>query len=249
MGKMLPSVGDDGFVLPVLPPKRDVRVWAKLVRVMVFTPGFVAILLLKTGEPTGFGVTVELLILACGASVVAGLFVGSQAVGSGGDAATEVGAWCGGLVMELLAAVPFLCALPPLFHQLAHSTLLHSRAPDAIDVALGASELIPAVAVLPFMLYQLYGFGTLNYIVARPINWAINLAILGLIVGAYVANRNGAFGAEQACTGALVALMALTVFYGVPKLKQMKAVYDAHCPKKPAKKAKDDDTAAGNDAL
>lgn len=236
-----PSVGDDGFILPIMPPKRDVRVWAKLVRVMIFTPGFVAILLLKTGEPTGFGVTIELLMLTCGSAIVAGLFVGSQSIGSGGDSASQTGLWCGGLIMELLAAVPFLCALPPLFHQLAHSTLLHAHAPGSVDVALGASELIPAIAVLPFMFYQLCGFGTLSYIVPKSINWAINFGVLILIIGAYVSNRNGAFGAEQVFTGLLVAMMALTVFYGVLKLKQMQTVYNEHCPKKPAKKAKDDE--------
>ena len=67
-------------------------------------------------------------------------------------------------MLELLAAVPFLCAVPALFHELAHSTLLHARAPGAVDVSLGASELLPAVAILPFMLYQLAGFGTLHFV-------------------------------------------------------------------------------------
>ena len=67
--------------MPVLPPDRDVRVWAKLVRVMFYTPGFMALLLLKTGEPAGFGITVELLMLSSAAAVVAGLFIGSQVVG------------------------------------------------------------------------------------------------------------------------------------------------------------------------
>jgi hypothetical protein len=241
MAKIQPSVGDDGFVLPIMPPKRDGRVWAKLVRVMIFTPGFMAILLLKTGEPSAFGVTVELLMLACGTALVAGLFVGAQSIGSGGDCASEVGLWCGALVMELLAAVPFLCALPPLFYQLAHSTLLHAGAPGAVDVALGASELIPAVAVIPFMLYQLCGFGTLGFVVSKSMNWAINTGILILIVATYVANRNGAFGAEQVFTGLLVTMMVVAVFYGVLRLKEMQTVYDAHCPKKP-KKTKDDDS-------
>ena len=62
--------------------------------------------------------------------------------------------WSGALILELLAAVPFLCALPALF-TLANSTLLHARAVGAVDTALGASELMPMLAILPFMLYQL----------------------------------------------------------------------------------------------
>ena len=47
MSKERPTVGTDGLALPVLPPDRDVRVWAKLTRVVVYTPGFLALLLLK----------------------------------------------------------------------------------------------------------------------------------------------------------------------------------------------------------
>ncbi len=46
------------------------------------------------------------------------------------------------------------------------------------------------------MLYQLAGFGTLHYIVPRPVNWAINIGIFGLIVASYVANREGAYNME-----------------------------------------------------
>ena len=47
MSKDRPTVGTDGQPLPVLPPERDPRVWARLVRVMFYTPGFLAILLLR----------------------------------------------------------------------------------------------------------------------------------------------------------------------------------------------------------
>jgi hypothetical protein len=40
----------------MLPPERDPRVWARLVRVMFYTPGFLALLLLKAEEPTSFGI-------------------------------------------------------------------------------------------------------------------------------------------------------------------------------------------------
>src|SRR6185369_6481975 len=161
--KERPTVGSDGRALPILPPDRDARVWARLVRVMFYTPGFLGLLLIKAGEPAAFGITVELLMLTSGAAIVGGLFIGTQ---SAGDNSAKVGTWSGALILELLATVPFLCAVPSLFHELANSTLLHPKAPDAVDVALGPSELLPAVAILPFMLYQLAWFGTLHYVVS-----------------------------------------------------------------------------------
>jgi hypothetical protein len=235
MAKDRPTIGSDGLPLPILPPERDARVWARMVRVVFYTPGFMAILLLKTGEPTGFGITVELLMLTSAAAIVAGLFIGTESEGGGADKSSKVGLWSGGLVLELLSVVPFLCAVPPLFHQLAHSTLLHTKAPDAVDVSLGISELLPAVAILPFMLYQLAGFGTLHYVVSKPVNWIINFGILALIVCAYVANHQGAFGAEKRFAGALVVAMAVTVFYGVLKLRKMQTAFDARRPEKAAK--------------
>ena len=235
MSKDRPTTGTDGLALPILPPERDARVWARLVRVLFYTPGFLAILLLKTGEPAGFGITVELLMLASAAAIVGGLYVGTQSSDAGADGSSRIGTWSGSLVIELLAVVPFLCAVPPLFHQLANSTLLHAAAPTAVSVTLGASELLPAVAILPFMLYQLAGFGTLHYIVPKPINWAINIGILGLIIATYVANRQGNFALEKAMGGLLVLGMAVAVFYGVLKLKQMQADYDLRCPTKEPK--------------
>jgi hypothetical protein len=235
MSKERPTIGTDGLALPILPPERDARVWARLVRVLFYTPGFLAILLLKTGEPAGFGITVELLMLASAAAIVGGLYIGTQSSDAGADHASKIGTWSGSLIIELLAVVPFLCAVPALFHQLAHSTLLHTQAASAVDVTLGASELLPAVAILPFMLYQLAGFGTLRYVVPKPVNWVLNIGILGLIIAAYVANRQGAFGAEKTFAGLLVVAMAITVFYGVLKLRQMQTTYDAHCPPKASK--------------
>jgi len=233
--KERPTTGTDGRPLPVLPPDRDPRVWARLVRVMLYTPGFLGLLLLKSGEPTGFGITVELLMLASAAAIVGGLFIGTQSADSGADHSSKVGVWSGSLVLELLCVVPFLCAVPPLFHQLAHSTLLHTRAPDAVDVTLGISELLPAVAILPFMLYQLAGFGTLHFVVPKAVNWIANFGILGLIVAAYAANHQGAFGYERRFVGLLVVAMAILVFYGVVRLRRMQADYDARCPAKAPK--------------
>jgi hypothetical protein len=237
--KERPTLGTDGVALPVLPPDRDPRVWARLVRVMFYTPGFLALLLIKAGEPTSFGISVELLMLASAAAVVGGLFIGTQS-SSGGDHASRAGVWSGGLVIELLSVVPFLCAVPSLFHELATSALFHARDASATAVPLGASEMIPAVAILPFMIYQLAGFGTLHYVVSRGANVTINVAILVLIVAAYVANRMGGFIEERVLSGLLVILMAITVFYGVTRLRNMQADYDARAPHKADKKDKKD---------
>ena len=238
MSKSRPTIGDDGQPLPLLPPERDPRLWTRLVRVMFFTPGFVALLLIKAGEPAAFGVTIELLMLSCATAVVGGLFIASQSSGAGADSASEVSLWSGGLILEFLSVVPFLCAMPPLFHQLANSTLLHTKALDAVDLSLGPSELIPAVAILPFMLYQLYGFGTLGYIVSRTTNWVLNMVIFATIIAGYIANRSANFAAEKALDGFLVALMTVVVFYGVLKLKSLQSIHEAHAPAKPPKEAK-----------
>jgi hypothetical protein len=235
MSKVRPTIGTDGLALPILPPERDARVWARLVRVMFYTPGFLALLLIKAGEPASFGITVELLMLSSAAAVVGGLYIGTQSSSAGADRASKIGTWSGSLVLELLAMVPFLCAIPALFHELAHSRLLHAMAPGAVDVTLGASELLPMVAILPFMLYQLAGFGTMHFIVPRPVNWAINIGILCLIVASYVANREGVYGMEKRFAALLVVAMALTVSYGVLKLRQVQTTYDAHCPPKAPK--------------
>jgi hypothetical protein len=229
-------VGIDGVALPILPPERDARVWARLVRVMFYLPGFMALLLIKAGEPASFGITVELLMLSSGAAIVGGLFIGAQSSGAGADASSKVGTWSGSLVLELLAVVPFLCAVPPLFHELAHSRLLHTLVPGTVDVTLGASELLPAVAILPFMIYELAGFGTLHFIVSKPINWVINIGILCLIIGGYIANREAAYDFERKFDGALVLAMALLVLYGVLKLKRLQTTYDTCCPPKKSSK-------------
>lgn len=232
MSKDRQTIGIDGTALPILPPDRDVRVWAKLVRVMFYTPGFLALLLIKTGEPSGFGISVELLMLASIAAIVAGLYIGTYSSDSSADHSAKIGTWSGALVIELLSVVPILCAVPSLFHELANSRLLHTLAPGAVEVSLGASELIPAVAILPFMLYQLAGFGTLHYVVSKPANWIINIGILSLIVASTVANRQGAFEMEKTIVSILVAAMVITVFYGVLKLRQMQVTYDENCPQK-----------------
>jgi hypothetical protein len=231
MPKARATIGVDGRPLPILPPERDERVWAKLVRIMFYTPGFLAMLLLKAGEPGAFGITVELLMLSSAAAIVGGLYVGTQASKEGADEVSKIGTWSGSLVLELLAVVPLLCAIPGLFHELAHSRLLHATT-STVDITLGASELLPMMAILPFMLYQIAGFGTLSYIVPKWVNWIINLLIFALIVSSYIANREGDYGLEKKLASSLVVLMALTVLYGILKLKQMQTHYDAQCPPK-----------------
>jgi hypothetical protein len=234
--KNRPTTGIDGQTLPVLPPERDGRVWGKMVRVAVYTPGFLAILLIKAGEPSGFGLTVAMLMLASASAIVAGLFIGTQSVGSGADYSSKTGVWCGSLILELLAVVPILCAVPPLFHELSHSDLLHGAAHKAAQIAapvsIGPAEFLPAVAILPFMLYQLAGFGTLHYIVSKPVNWIINIGILCLIVASHIANRQGLSSQETVFSGLLIGVMALLVLYGVLKLRQMQGIYDTNLPPK-----------------
>jgi hypothetical protein len=235
MSKVRLTIGSDGLALPILPPERDARVWARLVRVMFYLPGFMGLLLIKTGEPASFGITVELLMLASAAAIIGGLYIGTESSGAGADASSKVGTWSGSLVLELLAVVPFLAAIPALFHELAHSTLLHTHAPGAVDIALGASELLPMVAILPFMLYQLAGFGTLDFVVSKPVNWIINIGIFCLIVSSYIFYREGDYHMEKRLAGILVVAMVIIVFYGVLKLRRMQATYDARSPQKAPK--------------
>jgi len=236
----VPKVGTDGLPLPVMPPERDPRLTIRVIRVMFYVPGFTALLLLKTGEPTGFGITIEFLMLASASSVVAGLFVASDSTGATGDNASKVGLWSGALLLELMGVVSFLYALPTLFHQLANSELLHKLVPGAEPVPLGASELIPSLAIIPFMLYQLAGFGTLHFVVSKPVNWAINLAIPLLATGGYVANREASFVVERALGGVLVLTMLGTVIYGVFELKRMQTLFEAHRPPKADKHRTDE---------
>ena len=98
-----------------------------------------------------FGITVELLMLASAAAVVGACSSARNQQRRVPNPSSKIGTWSGSLVIELLGVVPFLCAVPVLFPELAHSALLHSRGLGAVDVALGASELLPAVAILPFM--------------------------------------------------------------------------------------------------
>ncbi len=241
MSKERATVGTDGLPMPILPPERDPRVWARLVRIMFYLPGFMALLLIKAGEAASFGITVELLMLSSAAAIIGGLYIGSTSSGAGADSSSKTGVWCGALVLELLAVVPFLCALPSLFYELSHSTLLHSKeTSDVVSVAtsgswIGNSEILPMVAILPFMLYQLADFGTLHFVVSRIINWILNILFFGLIVASYVANRMGQYPWETRLARTLVTSLVITVFYGVLKLKRMQAAYDAHVPAKAPK--------------
>ena len=174
-------------------------------------------------------------MLSSAAAVVAGLFIGSLAVGGGGDARSRIGLPRRALVMELLSAVPFLCAVPSLFHQPANSTLLHAQAPGAVEVTLGVSELLPAVAVLPFMLYQLAGFGTLHYVAPRAANWVLNLGIFGHRRQLYRQPHGQLRSGKDLCrhpgrrVGDYRDLRSL-------KLRRMQRTYDARCPAREKKK-------------
>lgn len=43
MAKDRATIGIDGLPLPILPPGRDARVWARLVRIMFYLPGFMGL--------------------------------------------------------------------------------------------------------------------------------------------------------------------------------------------------------------
>src|SRR5271154_407371 len=207
MSKERARTGADGRRLPVCPPELDARVCGRLVRVMFYLPGFMALLLIKAGEPASFGITVELLMLSSAAAIIGGMYIGSHSSEAGATASSKAGVWSGMLVLELLAVVPFLCALPSLFYELAHSDLLHAKDIATVNIALGSSELLPMVAILPFMLYELAGFGMLSFVVPKILNWVLNLGILGLILGSYVANRDSQYYWERKMSAGLVVIM------------------------------------------
>jgi len=69
----------------------------------------------------------------------------------------------------------------------------------------------------------------------RGAEWIINILIPCLIIASYVAYRESDYQLEKRFAGILVAIMAITALYGMLKLRQMQATYDAHCPPKDAK--------------
>ena len=164
MSKDRPTVGTDGIALPILPPERDARVWARMVRVMFYTPGFLALLLLKTGEPASFGITVELLMLASAAAVVAGLFIGTQFDRRRRRSLVE-----DRHVVRIAGARVARRRAVPVRHSVAvprdreAAPCCMPRRPAQWMSRSALSELLPMVAILPFMLYQLAGFGTLHF--------------------------------------------------------------------------------------
>ena len=241
MSHEIPKIGVDGKPLPVLPPPRDPRLSIRVTRVMFYTPGFVALLLLKAGEPTSFGLAVEFLMLAGVSAVVAGIFISTDSTGAAGDNSSRVGLWSGALVLELMGVVSFLNAMPTLFHQLANSELLKKSVPGATEVALGYTELIPAAAIIPFIVYQLAGFGTLSYVVPKLVNWLYMIAIAALIMIGYRANITNSFEVEKAAGSVLVILNLVAVVYGIFKLKAMQAAFDANKPPKAKHHAEGDE--------
>jgi hypothetical protein len=62
------------------------------------------------------------------------------------------------------------------------------------------------------------------------VNWLIDLAMKALIVIGYGANREGDFNVQLTVGAILVTLVAVTVVYGVLKLRAMQAQYDKLCP-------------------
>ena len=50
------------------------------------------------------------------------------------------------------------------------------------------------------------------------------------MMASYVEFREGEYEVERRIAGTLVIAMAITVVYGVLKLRQMQTTYDANCP-------------------
>ena len=97
----------------------------------------------KRASPPASASPIEFLMLASAASVVAGLIIATQSSGASADASSKVATWSGALVLELLGVVSMLNAMPPLFHQLAHSTLLKALAPGATRCIAGPHRVHP----------------------------------------------------------------------------------------------------------
>jgi hypothetical protein len=88
MSKARLITGTNGVVLPILPPERDACVWARLMQVMFYLPGFMALLLIKAGEPASFGITVELLMWSSASAIVGGPFIGADSSSAGTDSSS-----------------------------------------------------------------------------------------------------------------------------------------------------------------
>ena len=86
------------------------------------------------------------------------------------------------------------------------------------------------MAIVPFMVYQLAGFGTLHFVVSKLLNWVVNIAILILIVTSYVAYRQGMYFGERILTVLLILAMGVTAVFGIFKLKQMQMDYTRRYP-------------------
>jgi hypothetical protein len=204
--------------VPGLPPIRDARVNARLVRVMFYLPGFLALLLIRGTRPEGFGVTVELLMLSSVSAIVAGLLIGSSSSAKAGDAASKSATWAGQIVLDLLAFVPLLMAVPPLFH-----TLVDVANPNGLNTAssnyYGASELIPAFAMIPWTVYELAGYATLWYLVEKSLHVAFVVFVFLGVVGGYIANRNGWYPAELSIDGAVVLALAIMTVVAILEVK------------------------------
>ncbi len=214
-----------------MPPQRDARVNARMVRVLFYLPGFLALLLLKGSNSVtsasgsqGFGVTIELLMLSSVAAIVAGMLISAGGVGKRDqDAASRTGVWAGQVVMDVMAFVPLLMAVPPLFHSLTQIGL--SGPPDD-QSHYGLSELIPASAIVPWAVFELAGYSTLGYVLKRPIHVLFVVLVAAGTVGGYVSNRNGWYTTELIVDGVIVGVLAVISVVCILALKGRQARLD-----------------------
>ena len=81
-------------------------------------------------------------------------------------------------------------------------------------------------------------------VLPKAANVAANAGILVLIVGSYIANRQGNFPLEKGLVGVLILGMMALVFYGVMSLRSNQLRYDSLHPEKVKDKDKDKKAAA-----
>ena len=187
-------------------------------------------------------------------AAVGGAYVPMLSLGIPGDAATAV--IIGGLYIHGLKPGPMLMIeTPHLFWFTVGSLVLANIfllifGLTGIKIFAKVVEtpkpvLLPLIIVLSAVgayainnnivdVYWMLGFGVFGYFM-KMYGFEVGPIILGLILGSTAANRMGAFAVEKALVATLVISMALVVFYGVMKLRQMQAAYDDNLPLKPHK--------------
>ena len=141
-------------------------------------------------------------MLSSAAAIVGGLYVGTQSSGAGRRSFVQ------NRYLERIAGARVARgrALPVcrarVVPRTRHIARCCTRGPPALSMSAWAPpNCCPMVAILPFMLYQLAGFGTLHFVVSKPANWAINIGIFCLDRRRLCRQPRRRYGARRALTG------------------------------------------------